>query len=104
MTCWGAVQGVKALGDGALAQLPAEAWHLPLAPGGNSAAVLMQHLSGNMHSRWGAVQRGFTGDIEGESAGRNRDAEFTEGQQTPAELLERWEGGWAVFFNALAAL
>lgn len=52
----------------------------------------------------GAVQRGFTGDVDGESAGRNRDAEFTEGQQTPAELLERWEGGWAVFFNALAAL
>ncbi|MFC6666670.1 DUF1572 family protein [Deinococcus radiopugnans] len=49
----GRMRGVRALGDGALAQLQASEWHTPLAQDGNSAAVLIQHLAGNMHSRWG---------------------------------------------------
>lgn len=96
------MRGVKALGDGALSQLPGDEWHRALSPDGNSAAVLIQHLAGNMHSRWGAFQHGFTSGAEGETAGRNRDTEFTEGQQTPAQLLQQWEDGWTVFLDALA--
>lgn len=95
------MRGVKALGDGALAQLHDDQWHSVLSEDGNSAAVLIQHLSGNMHSRWGAFQHGFSMGAEGETAGRNRDLEFVEGQQTPAQLNEQWENGWQVFFDAL---
>lgn len=98
------MRGVKKLGDGALAQLPEADWHTVLAPEGNSAAVIVQHLSGNMHSRWGQLRHGFQAQAEGESTGRNRDAEFEEGQRTPAELQQLWEKGWDVFFDALAHL
>ncbi|RJF71278.1 DUF1572 domain-containing protein [Deinococcus cavernae] len=97
----GRMRGVKALGNGALTQLREEEWHLALSGEGNSAAVLIQHLSGNMHSRWGAFQHGFTAGAEGETAGRDRDREFTEGQQTPAQLLALWDEGWQVFLEAL---
>lgn len=97
----GRMRGVKQLADSALAQLPSADWHTPLAEGGNSVAVLIQHLSGNMHSRWHALRGGYTANAEGESASRDRDQEFTEGQQTPAELLARWEDGWAVFLDSL---
>ena len=95
------MRGVRALGDGALAQLQASEWHTPLAPDGNSAGVLVQHLAGNMHSRWGALRGGYSAGAEGESAGRNRDAEFEGGTLDGAALLERWQGGWQVFLDAL---
>ena len=97
------MRGVKALGDGALAQLAEADWHTVLSAGGNSAAVIVQHLAGNMHSRWGALQHGFTAQTEGESAARNRDAEFEEGHRSPAELRQLWEDGWQVFFDALGS-
>lgn len=98
------MRGVKALGEGALAQLPEGGWHTPLAPEGNSAAVLVQHLAGNMHSRWGALRSGFTAGAEGEARTRDRDAEFLEGSRSPAELRALWEEGWAVFLDALDRL
>lgn len=48
------MRGVKALGDGALAQLRETDIHTALSADGNSAGVLVQHLAGNMRSRWGA--------------------------------------------------
>lgn len=98
------MRGVKKLGDGALAQLPEGEWHTALSAGGNSAAILITHLAGNMHSRWGALQHGFTPGAEGETAGRNRDLEFEESGLAAAELRQRWEAGWAVFFSALEHL
>lgn len=98
------MRGVKALGEGALSQLRAEEWHIPLESEGNSAAVLVTHLAGNMHSRWGALRGGYAPGAEGETPGRDRDAEFMEGQEMPAELHARWEEGWAVFLDALDAL
>lgn len=95
------MRGVKRLGDGALAQLPEGGWHTPLGPDGNSAAVLVQHLSGNMHSRWGALRQGYRTGAEGETAARNRDAEFEDAGRTEAELRVHWEAGWAVFLAAL---
>ena len=97
----GRMRGVRALGEGALAQLKDTEWHTPLAQDGNSAAVLVQHLAGNMHSRWGALRGGYRAGTEGESAGRNRDAEFEEGALDAAALLETWNAGWQVFLDAL---
>ncbi|GGR12567.1 DUF1572 family protein [Deinococcus ruber] len=98
------LRGVKALGEGALKQLHEPEWHAVLSAGGNSAAVTVQHLSGNMHSRWGALQHGYRAGQDGEQATRNRDAEFEEGQQTGAQLWAIWEAGWTVFLEALDAL
>ena len=61
----------KKLGDGALAQLSDEQVYTTLDPEMNSVAIIIKHLSGNMLSRW----TGFP-DADGESATRNRDAEF----------------------------
>ncbi|MDL2344323.1 DUF1572 family protein [Deinococcus sp. MIMF12] len=72
-----------------------------LSVGGNSAAVLVGHLAGNMHSRWGGLRGGYAPGMEGETPGRNRDAEFGESDRTADELQAVWEGGWTVFLDAL---
>jgi len=95
------MRGLKKLGEGALEQLAGADWHTVLSPGGNSAAVLVQHLSGNMHSRWAGLRDGYTAGLDGETADRNRDAEFEDNQSSAAELQAVWEAGWAVFLDAL---
>ncbi len=86
----------KNLAEKAMSQL--EEKHLFLEPsaGGNSIAIIVQHMNGNMHSRW----QNFP-NTDGESATRNRDAEFELHLSTQAELLEAWESGWAMVFAAL---
>ncbi len=96
--------GLKSLGEGALTQLRDDEWHTVLSDDGNSAAVLIQHLSGNMHARWGALRSGYRPGTEGEPETRDRDAEFTDTQHTPAELWRRWHDGWAVYLEVLNAL
>ncbi|MBC8084109.1 MAG: DUF1572 family protein [Hymenobacter sp.] len=94
-------RGYKSLADRALAQLsPAEWLHVP-APAGNSVAVLVQHLVGNLNSR-------FTHFLssDGEKPDRQRDQEFV-GPATPAAvpaLQDQWEDAWLMLFDLLAAL
>ncbi|WP_407538986.1 DUF1572 family protein [Deinococcus radiomollis] len=95
----GRMQGVRELGEGAMRQLRLEHWHAALAEGENSVAVLVQHLSGNMHSRWGTFL-----EADGESGSRNRDAEFEDAGLTPDELWQHWNAGWEVFLGVLARL
>ena len=87
------MRGVKALGEGALSQLGEGDWHAVLSDGGNGAAVIVQHLSGNMRSRWSWLQHGYHEGQDGESAGRNRDAEFEDGQLSAEELWAIWNAG-----------
>jgi Protein of unknown function (DUF1572) len=91
--------GVRALGEGALRQLAPDDWHRALGQSENSVAVLVQHLSGNMHSRW----KGFL-DADGEAAGRNRDAEFEDQHLTAEQLWQRWNDGWTLFLGVLEHL
>ncbi len=93
------LHSVKQLGEGALRQLTDGDWGAVLGPSENSVAVLVQHLSGNMHARWATFPDG-----DGEGSGRNRDAEFDDAGLTPEALLERWEAGWQLFFAALERL
>jgi hypothetical protein len=62
----------------------------------NSIGILVQHMSGNMRSR-------FTNFFEedGEKSWRNRDLEFESVLTSRGELMYEWEKGWAVFFNVL---
>lgn len=65
----------------------------------NSIAVIIQHMVGNMKSRWTNI---FTED--GEKPWRNRDAEFEPGIKDTKELIERWQEGWKILFDTLQTL
>ena len=89
----------KQLVDRAIAQLTDAQLHARLDDECNGVAMLMQHLAGNMRSRWTDF---LTAD--GEKPWRNRDAEFEPPSLTRADLLASWEDGWATLFGALGAL
>ena len=89
----------KRLAENAFAQLSDEQLHVVLAPDSNSVAVIVQHMAGNMHSRWDNFL-----STDGESATRDRDLEFTDLFEPRDGLMRRWEGGWAVVFAALEGL
>ncbi len=86
----------KILGEKAMQQLEEAQLFLEPSAGSNSIAIIVQHMAGNMHSRW----TGFP-NTDGESATRNRDAEFELHLATREELLKTWESGWSVVFAAL---
>jgi hypothetical protein len=89
----------KTLGDKTLGQLKPDEWHKTLSPESNSAAILVQHLAGNMQSR-------FTDFLtsDGEKPTRNRDAEFETQALTGAELLTLWENGWQTVLKTVENL
>jgi hypothetical protein len=60
----------------------------------NSIAIIANHLSGNMISRWTDF---LTAD--GEKEWRKRDQEFEPVIKTRDELLTAWEKGWACLFD-----
>lgn len=91
---------LKSLGDRALAQVRDEDLFAILDPESNSLAVLIQHMAGNMRSRWTDFLHS-----DGEKPDRDRDAEFEVASGTTREaLLDRWEEGWRCLFQALTAL
>jgi len=86
--------------DGAIAQLDEQQLFIAPTPESNSVAAIMKHLWGNMLSRWTDF---LTSD--GEKEWRDRDAEFEATDiKTKAELIKKWEEGWACMFNALNPL
>jgi hypothetical protein len=91
----------KALGDGAIAQVPSDAdLHTLIDPDSNSIAIIVKHLSGNLKSRF----RDFL-TTDGEKPERNRDDEFEMPDQVSrAEILRWWNDGWAVATASIEAL
>jgi hypothetical protein len=89
----------KKLAERAMAQVADEQLTLALDPEMNSIAIIVKHLVGNMRSRW----IGFP-SADGESASRDRDAEFVDPPATRAELMAIWEEGWGCVFSALEPL
>ncbi|HHB51787.1 MAG TPA: DUF1572 domain-containing protein [Saprospiraceae bacterium] len=65
----------------------------------NSIAIIVNHLSGNMKSRWTDF---LTSD--GEKEWRNRDQEFEDIIQTRKDLLVKWNEGWECLFTALSSI
>lgn len=91
---------LKGLADRALAQVRDEDLFTSLDPESNSLAVLIQHMAGNMRSRWTDFLHS-----DGEKPGRDRDSEFVVAAGTTrADLQDRWEEGWRCLFQTLAAL
>ncbi len=90
----------KGLADRALAQVRDEDLFVALDPESNSLAVLIQHMAGNLISRWTDFLT-----TDGEKPDRDRDSEFeTKDGTTREALLARWEEGWRRLFEALAGL
>lgn len=90
---------LKDLGDRAFSQLEEQAFHFKLDAGSNSIATLIQHIHGNMVSR-------FTDFLttDGEKPTRNRDGEFEKAGLSQEQLLGLWETGWLVLFDTLRGL
>jgi len=89
----------KSTADRALAQLREEDWHAALDQESNSIAVLVQHMAGNLRSRW----RDFL-TTDGEKPDRDRDAEFEDAGRQPSELRAAWEDGWSIALASLDSL
>ena len=89
----------KALGDKTFAQLNEEQMQVqPNAPS-NSIAIIVQHMHGNMLSRW----TNFLTE-DGEKSWRRREEEFEVQGLSKERLLALWEEGWKVLFDALESL
>mgnify|MGYP006177436157 CR=1 FL=1 len=86
----------KDLGDKTFEQLTEKDFSYQPTPETNSIAIIIQHMAGNMLSR-------FTNFLteDGEKEWRNRDTEFEEQQLSKKELLQKWEDGWACVLNAI---
>src|SRR5580692_9787294 len=94
------MRGHKRLAEGAMAQLNDEELFVTLDPESNSIAVIVQHMAGNMRSR-------FTDflNTDGEKPDRYRDQEFEfSAMTTRADLTKWWEDGWSRVFAAIEAL
>ncbi|MBY0536677.1 MAG: DUF1572 domain-containing protein [Chitinophagaceae bacterium] len=86
----------KSLGDKTFSQLDPNDFHFTPDAESNSIAVIIQHIWGNMMSRWTDVL-----NSDGEKPWRERDLEFVERKLPSAELLNLWEEGWQCFLGAL---
>lgn len=89
----------KELGDKCFEQLNEWDFHYQPNEESNSIAIIIQHMAGNMLSRW----TNFLTE-DGEKEWRTRDAEFETGKQTKAELIGLWEKGWDCFLGTLSGL
>ena len=92
---------LKDLAEKAIAQVEDDSLlHHALDAESNSIAVVMQHLGGNLSSRWTRFL-----ETDGEKPDRHRDREF---EPSPAlarhELMEIWERGWSRCFESLDSL
>ncbi len=93
-------QRLRRLANDALAQLHDEQWFVEPYPDGNSVAIIVKHMSGNMLSRW----RDFL-TTDGEKPDRDRDTEFViSSTDTRASLQLRLQRGWECLFQALGSL
>jgi hypothetical protein len=82
---------IDQLSDDQLARIPAAE--------GNSVAILVWHIAGNLTSR-------FTEFLttDGEKPWRQRESEFDKRHVSHEELRQKWNEGWTVLFAALSQL
>jgi len=89
----------KQLGEKAMEQLTDEQLFSVPSAESNSIVIIVQHLSGNMLSRWTDFLT-----TDGEKESRNRDAEFEDVIKTKQELNAAWNKGWDMCLNTLKSL
>ncbi|BAV08559.1 Protein of unknown function [Filimonas lacunae] len=89
----------KELGDKTLAQLNDKDLFFRPSPASNSIALIIQHMYGNMMSRW----TNFLTE-DGEKHWRSRDKEFEEMTDSKADVIAFWNGGWECLITTLESL
>lgn len=89
----------KEVADKTINQLSEDDLHWKFNEESNSIANILIHVSENMLSRWTDF---FNSD--GEKDWRDRDSEFENQSFSKIELIEKWESGWKVLFEALDSL
>lgn len=89
----------KSLTEKSIDQISEKQIHELPQPDQNSIAILMKHLVGNMISRWTNFRT-----EDGEKPWRNREIEFVDDFESKQELLDYWEKGWGILFDALESI
>jgi len=89
----------KELGEKTFEQLNDTDFHFQPSSESNSIAVMIQHIVGNMLSR-------FTNFLteDGEKDWRNRDDEFEVHNYSKQQLIDLWNKGWKCFLDVLESL
>lgn len=92
-------QYYQQLAEKTFAQLEDEDLFWQYNPASNSIAIIVNHLWGNMMSR-------FTDFLttDGEKDFRQRDLEFEDVIKTREELMSKWQEGWSCAFAALDSI
>lgn len=86
----------KSVGERTFDQLDEEDLFWQFNAESNSIAIIVNHLWGNMKSRWTDF---LTSD--GEKEWRNRDMEFESVIHTKTEMMTKWNDAWECLFSAL---
>lgn len=89
----------KKLAEKTFEQLSESEFHFTPNEASNSIAVIIQHMAGNMLSRW----TNFLTE-DGEKEWRQRDEEFEVHNYSQQQLLDLWQKGWTCFLHALESL
>lgn len=89
----------QSLGEKAMEQVEEEKLFISPKTDSNSIGIIVQHLWGNMLSRW----TNFLTE-DGEKVWRERDAEFENVISTNEELMKKWNEGWKCLFDTLDSL
>lgn len=89
----------KELGDKTLMILNDADLHFTPNEESNSIAIIIQHIAGNMFSRWTNFLL-----TDGEKTNRNRDKEFIDQELNKQQLVSIWNAGWQCFISALKSL
>ncbi len=89
----------KELADKTFVQLTEPDFHYIPSEESNNIAIIIQHMHGNMLSRWTDFLIS-----DGEKAWRKRDAEFEDQNLNKEQLINIWEEGWKLFLKTLRAL
>lgn len=89
----------KSLADNSFLQIKKADFFYQPNEESNSISIIIQHLYGNMMSR-------FTNFLteDGEKNWRKRDGEFEKMDLTKEDLLDCWNKGWATVLNTLDSL
>jgi hypothetical protein len=98
-TCIRRLKYYKDIAEKAMEQLEEKDFHWAPNEASNSIAIIIQHVAGNMLSRW----TNFLTE-DGEKEWRNRDDEFEIHTYNREHLMELWQRGWHCYFEALENL
>lgn len=89
----------KLLGEKTFDQLSEEQLNFQPNKDSNSIAIIVQHLHGNMLSRW----TNFLTE-DGEKQWRKRDEEFEIKRFTKEQIIKLWSEGWQTLLQTLSSL